>query len=165
MTFKKKIDFNKIIKEHGFGTIRSDKPGSNYFDNMPYRTRDGKILKGISLFRTSPATFTNVGSEQATKNVDKLVRDLSEIGRVQRTSEFSFTLLFQTSKRKVLKIRGFKNEREGLLYDQTYHYMDFNIEELDSSKMMVTEEFKSEQTADYTKPLTNEYLDSILHTQ
>jgi len=161
MEFKKKSDFNKIIKNHEFGTIRSDKPGSNYFDNLPYRTQDGKILKGISLFRTSPVTFTNSPSEQAIEKVDALVRDLSTIGRVQRTSEFSFVLVFQISKKKIMKIRAFKNERTGLIYDQTFHFLDFNIEILDSSLMLVSEEFKSEQT-DYTKPLTKEYLDLIL---
>ena len=90
----KKFNMNKteilnILKKNGYGNIDSDKKGSYHSINaIPYRDRDGKIIKGISLYRTSPVTFTNVGYERGVKIVDDIINEFSQIGKVKRLSEF-----------------------------------------------------------------------------
>ena len=83
-----KTEILNILKKNGYGNIDSDKKGSYHSINaIPYRDRDGKIIKGISLYRTSPVTFTNVGYERGVKIVDDIINEFSQIGKVKRLSE------------------------------------------------------------------------------
>ena len=162
MEFHGKADVNAVLKKHEYGTIESDKVGKNCFSNLPYRTWDGKIVKGISLFRTSSVSFTSAGRERGKVIVDKLLDDLRELGAVKRLSEFGFVASVPVSPKKGLLIKGSLDSRNGLEYDQTFHFLDISISEVVTTNFNIHQFDSYEDKPTEQHELSNAYLDYVL---
>jgi hypothetical protein len=162
MEIHSKSDINAILKKHKYGSIESDRLSKNKMTNLPYRDFNDKIIKGISLFRTSPVTFTNAGRERGAEKVGLLLDDIREIGQVSRLSEFGFVAVVLTGKNKCVKVVGSLDSRDGLEYDQTFHFLSIEMTEQKLSQTDITsyKPYTDKETEVYS--LTNEYLDKIL---
>jgi hypothetical protein len=162
MKFHGKAEVNEVLRKHNHGAIESDKVGKSYGSNVPYRTWDGKIVKGIMLFRTSSVTFTSAGREQGKRIVDRLLDDLRELGAVKRLSEFGFVASVPVSSKKGLVIKGEIQSKEGLEYDQTFHYLDVNISEVATKDFNLNNFDRYEDKPTEQHELSNAYLDYVL---
>jgi hypothetical protein len=162
MEFYNKSKVNEILKRHGYAAIESDRRGGPNGTNIPYRTFDGKIIKGIFLYRTSPVTFTDAGSNSGKEKVDKLVDEFKLIGKVKRLSDFGFVSAVPISGKKSLSITANFKSKEGIEYDQTFHYLNIEIETINTELLTIfnSEEYTDQPTEKY--PMTKSYLDSVL---
>jgi len=157
-----KTEILNILKKNGYGNIDSDKKGSYHsIHSIPYRDRDGKIIKGISLYRTSPVTFTDAGYDRGVKIVNDIINELSKIGKVKMLSTFGFVCVVPISDKKGIFIKTAKDYRNGVVYDQTFHFLSFDIKTVNLKQDNFN--FETYKDTKETLPeLTNEYLDKIL---
>ena len=122
-----KSEINEIIKRHGWGTIESDRRGGSYGSYLPYRTADGKPLKGISLYRTSPVTITDAGYQRGKEKVNELFNELCTIGTPAWKDDLAFEVNVKVTEKKTLSVKATSASRNGLEYDQTFHYLNISI--------------------------------------
>lgn len=162
MEFKKKSDVMGVLKRHNYGNAESDVEGGSRGMNRPYRDRDGRVIKAIRLFRTSPVTFSDTGRRAGIERVDGLVADLEGIGRFRRVSEFGFVGLVQSGPRRALKVTGSYFSLDGLVYEQTFHFLGVTIEEVRAGSFDIDGVGTHEDPKTEVHGLTDEYLDSIL---
>jgi len=161
MTFYKKNDINQVLKNHGYGSIESDRrgPGMAY---VPYRTYDNKIIKGIRLFRTSPVTFSDAGRMIGIEKVEKLLKDLKEIGTFKKLSEFGFAGIVPASEKQAFLVKGNLDNRNGIVYDQTFYFLSIEVVSISIKEYNIDNErcYFDVQSEKYE--ISESYLDSIL---
>lgn len=165
MEIRSKSDITNVLKKHKYGSIESDKKASNGWSYVPYRDYDNKLVKGISLFRTSPVTFTDSGRKNGVEKVDRLIDDMRSLGEVKRLSEFGFVAVVLTGKNKCVKVIGSLDSREGILYDQTFHFLNINMTEQKLSQTDIASHKTYEDAKTDIYEITPEYLDRILNRQ